>query len=153
MSKIFENIGKELDSMLKEGEAFIKELDETLSETIKAETSKEKVKERKDQFETFVNDIDKEFTSFIDSLQKDMKISKIKIFKIRMKNFEKAEIKYKKKSNKISIGKEGSEKSFDINLVDDISKKKVQKILESVTYNKETNIINITVKRKFLRKD
>jgi len=153
MSKIFENIGKELDSMLKEGEAFIKELDETLSETIKTETSKEKVKERKDQFETFVNDIDKEFTSFIDSLQKDMKISKIKIFKIRMKNFEKAEIKYKKKSNKISIGKEGSEKSFDINLVDDISKKKVQKILESVTYNKETNIINITVKRKFLRKD
>jgi len=151
--KIFEKLGRELDNVLEEGENFIKELDKALSETIERETSEKKMAERKEKFETFVTELDKEFNDFINSLQKDIKVSKIKIFNIRMKDFEKAIIKYNKKAKKITIGKVGSDKTFDIKLTKDISKKKIKKILNSVKYNKDTEIINITVKKKYLRED
>lgn len=151
--KLGKEMGKEMDAIVKEGESFLKDLDAT----IKEETSDKKMAERKDSFHEFVKDIDQEFGTFMDGIKKDIEdvknesTAKVKTFKIRMHDFDKSNVKFNKKLIRIEITKNGSDKSFNINLTDTVTKKNVSKILNSLSYDEESSIIQITVKKKFLK--
>ena len=151
---IFEELGKEIDSIFNEGIEVLKEVEDSLTKAIDEENLEEKFAD----FAEFMKDISKDLESSISEIGKDIieeksNVSKKKTFNIKVSNIEDIVIKYSKKQNSIHVKKDGVDRVFKIALKEGISKKKVEKILENITFDLKTSLITIIVKRKDLKKD
>jgi len=155
---IFEELGKEIDSIFNEGVEVLKEVEDSLTKSIDEADLEEKFAD----FSEFMKDISQDLEATIANIGKDIenevakeetKLSKNRIFNIEVSNIEDIVIKYSKKRNTINVKKEGIDRVFRISLKEGISKKKVEKILGNITFDLKTSLITITVKRKDLKKD
>ena len=149
--KFFENLGKDIDGMLKEGESLFKEV----SKEVQKEFTEENINKKKDEVSSFIKELDTEFSKIFEDLKNEMNTTstsaKFKIYKIKISDFESAKIKYIKNKNIITIGKKGVDTTFEINLVEDIPKKAVNKILNSVSFDKDSSILTLIVKTKHIK--